>query len=203
MNRISTTSIAFLLAILFCFGQNDFNRIQKVSKSEFKELKLKRDRFVPSDLKSTKVLIVKPSLESFEKLKRNASVAALFRNGYDTTFISTNTDFNNHEKGDAEYFQKFEKEFFQNVANKLKKKGIESEIIISGHESEYPLNDFRYLIRMDFVSTMRDPRKAWFIKPTYYFVNRADNKQFDVFLPTNFFVLDLIDQNSPSAETKK
>jgi len=182
------------LATFCCLGQEDLNQVKRITKSDFKKLKAESIRFIPTDLRDNKVLVVKPTDKLFEILQRKANVSALLRNGYDTTFISSNADFNNRSSSSVHSYEKIEKIIFQGVLDQLKKKGIKADTIAAGHENQKPLNEFRYLLKVDFVSTMRDPVKGWFIKPTYYFVDRVDNKYFEIFLPTNYFVWDLIDR---------
>jgi hypothetical protein len=117
-------------------------------------------------------------------------VSALHRNGYDTTSLTTNEAFT---RDDSEYYASFDKTYF-GMTDRLRKKGIDSKTILEGTETNYSTNDFRYLLKLDFASTMRDPVKAYFVKPTYYFVDRVDNKSYEVFLPTNFYIWELIDK---------
>ena len=194
MTKLLTTQTFILLATFCCLGQEDLNQVKRITKSDFKKLKAESIRFIPTDLRDNKVLVVKLTDKLFEILQRKAKVSALLRNGYDTTFISSNADFNNHSSNNVHSYEKIEKIIFQGVLDQLKKKGIKADTIANGHENQKPLNEFRYLLKVDFVSTMRDPVKAWFVKPTYYFVDLVDNRYFEIFLPTNYFVWDLIDR---------
>jgi hypothetical protein len=193
MTKLLNFAFFLLVPPLCCFGQTDFNQVRRITKSEFKRLKTESTRFIPTNLSANKVLVVKLTPELFEILQRKAKVKALFRNGYDTTFISSDVNFIKHSSSSPDSFDGTNKIIIQGVVNSLKKRGIKADTITIGHENEKSISEFRYLLKVDFISTMRDPVKAWFVKPTYYFIDRLDNKYFEIFLPTNYFIWDLVD----------
>ncbi|MBI3483419.1 MAG: hypothetical protein HY015_10705, partial [Bacteroidetes bacterium] len=98
-------SLCLLLAPAFGWTQIEYNQVKRLSKAEFKKLKLERDKFIPLGLKNSSVLIVKCSKESYKQMRRVALLKSLVRNSYDTTAIDKDSRFNelshnddNHEK---------------------------------------------------------------------------------------------------------
>jgi hypothetical protein len=187
----SSITVLLFLWTTHCLGQSNFNQIRNITKKEFKKLKEERGRFIPLDLAKNKVLLIIPSSEKFDELERKANVTALHLNGFDTTHITNNEAF---ARNNSEYYADFDKTYFRMI-ERLKKKGYTPEPIHEGTENNYSIEDFRYLIKLDFVSTMWDPEKSYFVKPTYCFVDRLNNKNYEVFLPLNFYIWELIDKN--------
>lgn len=185
--------LVIFLAENFCIAQDNLNQVKRISKSDFKKLKAEAKRFVPTDLAKAKSLFVKRSIDTLEKLREQAHIESLLRNKYDTTSIDTNPLFKRSTKGDREYFATFHK-LYPYFADELRKKGIESAAIDEGDENNYSVKEYRFVIKMDFVSTMRDPEKSWYASIAFYFFDRLENKRYELFRPINYFVFDLIDK---------
>jgi hypothetical protein len=186
--------LVIFLAANFCNAQDTLNQVKRISKSEFRKLKAEAKRFVPIDLLKTKPLFVKPPLDELKKMRRNAHLQALLRNGYDTTSIDNNPTFKQYATEDQKYFADFNNKLYPYFIKELKKKGITAAEVNEGQEHNYSVNEFRFLIKLDFVSTMRHPEKSWFTKVTFYFIDRIGGKQYEKLLPTNYFVFDLIEK---------
>lgn len=185
--------LVIFLAANFCNAQDNLNQVKRISKSDFKKLKAEVKRFIPSDLAKTKSLFVKRSIDTLEKLSKQAHIESLLRHGYDTMAIETKPSFIRSTKGDREYFATFHKLSSYYVKD-LSKKGINCVAIDEGDENNYSVKEYRFVIKMDFVSTMRDPEKSWYARIAFYFFDRLEMKRYELFRPTNYFVFDLIDK---------
>ena len=188
----------------------DFNQVRELSREQFKELKKEGYRFIPSDLKNARVLMVRISVAETKELMRRACLAAILRQGYDTTSIAADFNYLFENEGMTDDVRKA----YGNTSIWLEKEGIILKTIENGDDIEYPINDYRYTLKMNIVTSMRfDSREeinrrnpyyvfdrtgkkyfitSWFTKTAFYFVDRTGSQYFDTFLPTNYSVFDLI-----------
>jgi|GEM_PF-5767490 len=188
----------------------DFNQVRELSRAQFKEFKKEGYRFIPSDLKNARVLMVRISVAETKELMRRACLAAILRQGYDTTSIAADINYLFENEGMTDEIRKA----YGNSSIWLEKEGITLKTIENGDDIGYPINDYRYSLKMNIVTSMRfDSREeinrrnpyyvfdgtgkkyfitSWFTKTAFYFVDRTGSQYFDTFLPTNYSVFDLI-----------
>lgn len=174
------------------------NRWDRLTKDEFKQLKQQRDKFIPADIKKNKVVVIKYNQRRIAELKRMATIKSFLNNGIDTTTIIHDSILYNWNKQEIEKYKKeLEKsstKLAESLKRKLKAKGISSVICDEDSINNLSLNECRYSLNLLFITDRKSMSRefGWVMFYTCYFYDRIDGSAFEVFLPFNYSLFDLM-----------
>ena len=192
MRQILTLLI--LLSATDLLGQTQLNRYDRLTKNEFIELKKNRDQFIPADIKSDTVVIVRYTSSHLEHLQTMARNTEFASNGEDTTGYTDEKLFGSKqaERG-RRMIQKRSREFPIDRAKALRKKGIVSIIVDEATLKGTKRYAGKYWLTTVYLCNQDGFKGPWVTTIASRFYNPRKEKFYEIFLPINFDVIDLVD----------
>ncbi len=172
------------------FGQSS-SRPDRLTKQEFRELLNNKDNFIPRDLGDT-VIIVKYSTNRLLEIRDLAQKYSLAKHGVDTTRFENQIS-RTQVARDLKVYNKFSSDQPLRLKKQLMKKGITSIII---DEENLPDDRYKYYwIKTIFNSTQQSPKEGYILYSINYFYDPNKNIDYEILLPINRKLLDLIDEH--------
>jgi hypothetical protein len=186
--------IVILFIVTDVLGQTPLNKHDRLTKDEFIELRKSRDQFLPVDIKSDTVVIVKytPShLGQLQAIARNSEFAS---NGEDTTGYTDETLFGakQAERG-RQVIKKMSDDFPVDQAKALKKKGVMSIIVDEATLMTTQKYEDKYWLTTVYLCDQDGFKGPWVTTITNRIYDPRTGKYYDTFLPTNYQLTDLMD----------
>jgi hypothetical protein len=186
--------ILILFIVTDVLGQTPLNRHNRLTKDEFIELRKSRDQFLPVDIKSDTVVIVKytPShLGQLQAIARNSEFAS---NGEDTTGYTDEKLFGakQAERG-RQVIKKMSDDFPVDQAKALKKKGVMSIIVDEATLMTTKKYEDKYWLTTVYLCDQDGFKGPWVTTITNRIYDPRTGKYYDTFLPTNYQLTDLVD----------
>lgn len=187
--------LAFLITLstIGSLAQTQGNRYERISKQDFKELLKNKDKFVPVKPGDTVVIVryTGPRLLQMQVEARNMSFA---RNGTDTTGLKEQLTFPGEDLEKKKVnAAKFSTWYPDDLKKKLAKKGIASIIVDERDLKRNSRYVDKYWLKTIYVSDQQSPEHvAWVMTITNLFYDPKNNRDFEVFLPMNYHLFDLI-----------
>jgi hypothetical protein len=186
--------ILILLSVTGLMGQTPLNRYKRLTKDEFIELKKSRNLFLPTDIKSDTVVIVKytPSdLGQLQTIARNSEFAS---NGEDTTGYTDEKLFGpkQAERG-RQVIRKMSDDFPVKQAKALKKKGVVSIIVDEATLVTTKKYENKYWLTTVYLCNQDGFKGPWVTTITNRIYDPRTRKYYETFLPMNYELTDLVE----------
>jgi hypothetical protein len=187
-------ALLLIVMTLESFGQLPSNRYDRLTKKEFQELLNNRDKFIPADLGDT-VVIVKYCGQRLINMQDQARNISFIRNGTDTAGLKSQSWLTGKDLQRSKIsIEKFATTYPEKLKKELKKKGIESLIIDESKLTENPNHSSKYWLKTTYISDQRSPDDYGFVlTATNMFHDPRTGKDFEVFLPLSYSLVDLIE----------
>lgn len=188
--------LTFLLLVVITpsFAQLSSNRHDRLMKEEFQELKNNKDKFIPTDLTDT-VVIIKYSGQRFLQMRNKARNISFAKNGTDTTGLTDQSWLTEQQlKKSKVSTEKFATEYPQKLKKELRKKGIASIVVDESKLTENPRYLQKYWLKTIYISSQKSLEdNGWILTITNMFYDPRTKKDFEVFMPLNHSLLELIE----------
>ncbi|HEY9046084.1 MAG TPA: hypothetical protein VIN08_09315 [Ohtaekwangia sp.] len=123
---------------------------------------------------------------------RNISFA---RNGTDTTGLTNQSWLTEKQMGKSKTFAEEDAvEYPQKLKKQLKKKGIKSIIVDENKLTQHPAYLNKYWLKTTYISSQKSPEdNGWILTITNMFYDPRTKKDFEVYLPLNSSLFELIE----------
>lgn len=174
-------------------GQVPGNRHDRITKEEFQELVKHKHDFVPEDLGDT-VVIVQYSGQRLMEMQNKARNVSFVKNGTDTTGLRNQSWLTEKQirKGEIS-MDKFASDYPVKLSKELKKRGIGSVIVDENRLNGNSNYSRKYWLRTTFISTQKSLEdNGWVMTTTNMFYNPRTDKNFEIFLPVNYSLIELV-----------
>jgi len=174
-------------------GQIENNRHDRLTREEFEVLLMHKDKFIPPDVGDT-VMIVKYTSERLIKMQNSARNISFAKNGTDTTVLSNLPKLTEKElQKNSASMKKFASDYPLRLKKQLRKKGVSSVIVDEDKLPKNPNNAGRYWLKTIFISTQKSLEdNGWILTIANFFYDSQTGKDFEVFLPLNYDLLELM-----------
>lgn len=177
------------------FGQSDLNRFDRITRREFKELMMYKDRFLPKNLSDT-VVVIRYQGEKLIIMQNLARKISLAKYGTDTNGLSIDSLLANEGLDILKNRSSMKNASIviaSMIQKKLKNKGIIALIVDEDEILNGTKHRDKYWIKTRYTCNQYSLLEAgWMNAWTYLFYDPRKNQDFDIFLPTNYDLMDLI-----------
>lgn len=175
-------------------GQVGLNRNCRLTKKEFVEFRKSRDQFLPTDIKSDTVVIVKYTPSRLAQLQTTARNIEFASNGEDTTGYTDEKLFGakQAERG-RRAIKKMSNDFPVNQAQALKKKGVMSIIVDEATLTTTRRYLDKYWLTTVYLCDQDGFKGPWVTTITNRIYDPGTGQYYDTFLPTNYALTDLLE----------
>jgi hypothetical protein len=182
------------LTITQSLGQVTGNRHDRITKEEFSELLKHKNEFIPKDLGDT-VVIVRYSGQRLTEMQNKARNVSFAKNGTDTTGLRNQSWLTEKQvRKSKTSMEKFASDYPVKLSKELKRKGIRSVIVDENRLDDNSDYSKMYWLRTTFISTQKSlADNGWVMTTTNMFYDPRTDKDFEVFLPLNFSLLELVE----------
>lgn len=182
-----------LILAVSSVAQTPGNRYARISKQEFKELLSNKGKLVPIKPGDT-VVIVRYTGPRLLQMQVEATNTSFAQNGIDTTGLNEQTWFAGEDLEKRKInAAKFSTWFPEDLKKKLAKKSIASIVVDERDLKKNSRYVDKYWLKTIYVSDQLSPEHvAWVMTITNCFYDPKNNRNFEVFLPTNYHLFDLI-----------
>lgn len=194
MNMKKTLTILLLVVITPSFAQLSANRHDRLTKEQFQELKNNKDKFIPADLTDT-VVIIKYSGQRLLQMQNKARNISFTKNGTDTTGLKDQSWLTEQQlKKSKVSTEKFAAKYPQKLKKELRKKGVASIVVEESKLTENPRYLQKYWLKTTYISNQKSLEdEGWIQTITNMFYDPRTKKDFEVFMPLNQSLLELIE----------
>lgn len=181
------------LIITQSLGQVTVNRHDRITKEEFQELLKHKDEFIPKDLGET-VVIIRYSGQRLMEMQNKARNESFAKNGSDTTGLRNQSWLTEKQIERSKIsMEKFASDYPAKLAKELKKKGIKSVIVDENRLNDNSDYSKVYWLQTTFVSTQKSlTDNGWLMTTTNMFHDPRTGKNFEIFLPLNYSLIELV-----------
>jgi hypothetical protein len=181
------------LTITQSLAQVTSNRHDRITREEFQELLKHKDVFVPSDLGDA-VVIVRYSGQKLMEMQNKARNISFAKNGSDTTGLRNQSWLTEKQIEKSKVaMEKFASDYPVKLAKELKKKGIKSVIVDENRLYDNSNYSNMYWLRTTFISTQKSlTDNGWVMTTTNMFHDPRTDKDFEIFLPLNYSLIELV-----------
>jgi len=191
--------ILLLVISLSCFSQDyDAKYWRRISKKEFRAIKEKESQYIPNEFNKQNVIVEKLSVDELLNLERKAFYSSFYRNGIDT--INMNADPLQWAKKKPEYWSKYldmHQEVSDNpekgISKNLNKYFTSFKVLKPIEYDKYDISKYRFVLRLSFYTDRKSQENmGWILTKLYYVYDRKTGKSYDVFMPMNYTLFDLM-----------
>lgn len=181
------------LTITESLGQVTVNRHDRITKEEFRELLKHKNVFIPRDLGDT-VIIVRYSGQRLMEMQSKARNVSFAQNGADTTGLRNESWLTEKQIRKSRIsMEKFASEYPAKLSKELKRRGIESVIVDENSLYDNSGYSKMYWLRTTFISTQKSlTDNGWVMTTTNMFYDPRTGKDFAIFLPLNYSLIELV-----------
>jgi|GEM_PF-3145391 len=187
-------SLLLLCTAICCFGQLTNNRFDRLTEAEFKELLEHREAFIPADLKKDTVVIIRYCTERLERLQLQARKLTYAVHGVDTTALANAVAPGEDPALNKKNLDKFSKKYPEMLQKELSRKGIacviaDENALLAARTSPGK----RYWLKTTYISSQESPEQAaWVLSVTNFFYDSVGDRNYEVYMPMNNELLDLV-----------